>query len=281
MPCVTIAILGAGDIGTATARQLAAADIATEIVLVDDATTVAQGKALDVRQAAPVDRYDTQVRGSSDESVLVRASVVIVADRAQGGEWTDEAGLALVQRVARYATRAPILCAGVRQRIVIDRGVHELGLSRTRLFGTAPEALRGAVVSLVALAAEAGPAEISLLVVGRPPRDIIVPWSTASIGGRAATDVLPPPAVTHLDDALPRLWPPGPHTLGSAAASVVRTLVMRGSRTHVLEVVPDPTLGGGSPAMLPARVGPGGVVSVEAPPLPPRDRVRLETALAQ
>jgi malate dehydrogenase len=283
MPDVTIVILGAGETAAATARQVAAAQVASRVVMVDEAATVAQGKALDIAQAAPVDRYDTAVTGTGDETAIIGAAVVVVADRAgAAGEWADEAGLALVQRVARFNDHAPIVCAGVRQRSVIDRAVHEAGLPRTRVFGTAPEALRGAIASLVALEAETSPGDISLLVIGRPPHEAIVPWDAVSLNGRRAIDLLAPPVLTRLEGRLAQLWPPGPYALGSAAARVIRSMLTRAPRTHVLEValLRDESVGGHA-AMLPARLGPRGILRVEPPPLSGRDRVRLESALAR
>jgi malate/lactate dehydrogenase len=279
---VTLVIFGAGETAAATARQVAAAELASRIVLVDAAGTIAEGKALDISQASAVDRYDTRLAGSADEAAAVSASIIVIADRAgESGEWSDEAGLALLQRLSRLNARAPILCAGVRQRSLIDRGVHDLGLLRTRLFGTAPEALRGAVASLVALEAEASPRDLSLLVLGRPPRDVIVPWDTASIGGRRAIDVLSPPAITRLDHQAARLWPPGPMSLASAAARVIRSMITRAPTTHVLEVaLTRDEHAGASAAMLPARVCPSGLLRVDRPPLSSRDRVRLESTLA-
>ena len=279
---MTIVILGAGDIGAAVARRVAAADIAARIVMVDDAGTVAQGKALDIAQAAPVDRYATSLAGTDDVTTVTGAGTIVLADRAGAGEWDGEAGLALLSRVAGLNQAAPILCAGALQAGLIDRGVHELGLARGRLFGTAPEALRGAALSLVALEAESSPADISLMIVGRAPIEIIVPWEGASIGGRRAVDVLTPPAITRIEDRLPRMWPPAATTLGSAAASVLSSMITRAPRTHVLQVaVARGPAAPGQSAMLPARVHAQGILRVEPPPLSSRDRVRLETALAR
>lgn len=279
---MTIVILGAGDIGAAVARQVAAADIAARVVMVDDAGTVAQGKALDIAQAAPVDRYATSLAGTDDVTMLTGAGMIVLADRVGAGEWDGEAGLALLSRITGLNQTAPIVCAGPLQSTLIDRGVHELGVSRARLFGTAPEALRGAALSLVALEAETSPADISLMVVGRAPHEIIVPWEGASIGGRRAIDVLAPPAITRIEDRLPRTWPPAATTLGSAAARVLGSMITRAPRAHVLQVavVRGPALPGRS-AMLPARLCPQGILRVEPPPLSSRDRVRLETALAR
>jgi len=280
---VTIVVLGAGEIGAAVARQVAAADLVSRVVLVDEAASVAAGKALDIAQAAPVDRFSTRLEGTGDVTAVAGAGIVVLADPATApGGWTGDAALALVQRIAGYNQIAPILCAGPWQTAAIDRGVSELGLPRTRLFGTAPEALRAAVVSLVALDADLTPAEVSVMVVGRPPDEIIVPWESAGIGGRRAVDVLSPPVITRLESRLSRLWPPGAYALGGAAARVMRSMLTRAPRLHALQLALSRAEGPSTrSAMLPARVGPLGILRVEPPPLSSRDRVRLDTALAR
>ena len=281
MPVRSIVIIGAGELGGAVARQLAAADIAPGIVLVDDAGRVAEGKALDILQAAPVDGYSTHLSGTTDETVVVGADVVVIADRAATGlEWQDDAGVALVRRITHLNPSAMLVCAGGRQMDVVERGVREGGISRQRLIGTAPEAVRAAVISLTALEAGCSPTEISLTVVGRPPAQMIVPWGDASIGGRRAVDVLAPPAITRLDARLPRLWPPGPMTLASAAARVLRAAVTRSQLSLSLFVVAAREGGGdGAVGMLPVTMEPRGIATLLASTLTGRDRVRLETAL--
>ena len=189
----TAVILGAGEIGGALARQLAAIDLVNRIVIVDDLANVAAGKALDVAQSAPVDRYHTVMTGTADVAAVVGAVVVIVADRrGQPGHRVEGRSRAsrLIKRVAGLNQRAPIVCAGAAQASLVERGVNELGISRMRLFGSAPEALRSAIIAIVALEADAAPPDISLSVLGRPPQQIIVPWDEASIAGRTATEVL-------------------------------------------------------------------------------------------
>ena len=61
-----IAIIGAGELGGATAHALARRDVATTIRLVDDRGRVAEGKALDIMQAAPIEGFATGVSGSTD-----------------------------------------------------------------------------------------------------------------------------------------------------------------------------------------------------------------------
>jgi malate dehydrogenase len=250
-------------------------------VLVDDAGRVAEGKALDIQQAAPVDGYHTLLAGATDDAVVLGAEVVIVADRASsGGEWQDDPGVALVRRVAYRNPGAMILCAGAQQMSIVERGVREGGISRRRLLGSAPEALRAAVVSLTALEASCTPGEISLTVVGRPPAQVIVPWEDASIGGRRASDVLSPPAITRLDARLSRLWPPGPLTLAAAAAKLLTAAVRRRHVAISAFVAVTHEHGEGElVGMLPVTLQPDGIASILTPTLSVRDKVRLDTAL--
>lgn len=275
-------ILGAGEIGGALARQLAATDLVSRIVLVDDLGTVAAGKALDVAQSGPVDRYHTVMTGTSDLAAVVGAAVVVVADRAgqPGAEWQDEAGLALLKRVAGLNQSAPLLCAGSAQGGLIERGVNEAGISRARLFGTAGEALRSAVTAITALEAQASPTDISLTVLGRPPGQVIVPWDEGAIGGRSIPKVLSAAQLARLDARAARLWPPGPYALASAAARIIRTALTRAPRLHMAIVAVTREEGTpGRSAIMPVTLQPAGIRSIVPPTLSSRDRVRYETSL--
>lgn len=275
-------ILGAGDIGGALARQLAALDAVARIVIVDDLATVASGKALDVAQSAPVDRYHTVMTGTADIAAVVGAAVIVLADsaRAPGTEWKDEAGLALVKRVAGLNQLAPIICAGTSQAGVIEKGVSEGGVSRMRLFGSAPEALRSSITAIVSLEAGAAPADISLSVLGRAPGQIIVPWDQAAIAGRVATEALSAAQLARLDARIARLWPAGPYALAGAAARIIRTAISKSGRVHAALVATTRDEGAaGRSAMMPVTLKPSGIDALVAPALSARDRVRFETAI--
>jgi malate dehydrogenase len=290
----TVVILGAGDIGGALARQLAATDLVSRIVIVDDLANVASGKALDIAQSGPVDGYHTALSGTSDMAAVVGAVAIVIADRAASAsspeaarppgplesEWQGDAGLALLKRIAGLNQGAPIVCAGTRQASIVEQGVNEAGLPRTRVFGSAPEALRSAVTAMAALEANASPADISLSVLGRPPLQVIVPWDEAAISGRSATSVLSASQLARLDARIARLWPPGPYALAGAAAILVRTALTRTPRVHtaLVAVTRDEGLPGRS-AMMPVTLGPGGIAALVPPALSARDRVRFETTM--
>jgi len=278
----TVAILGAGDIGGALARQLAATDLVSRIVIVDDLAAVAAGKALDVMQSAPVDRYHTNLSGSADVASVVGAVAIVIADTAAApvAEWKDDGGLALLKRASGLNQLAPNLCAGASQAGLIEKAVTEAGLPRARVFGSAPEALRSAVIAMTALEADAAPADISLSVLGRPPQQIIVPWDEVAIAGRTATQVLSPAQLQRLDARIARLWPPGPYGLASAATKMLQAALTRSPRVHAAFVATARDEGAsGRVSMLPITLQPSGVQALVAPALSARDRVRLDTTL--
>jgi malate dehydrogenase len=277
----TVVILGAGDIGGATARQLAATDLVSRIVLVDDLTGVASGKALDVAQSSPVEGYHTALSGSNDVAAVVGAVAVVIADRAAGSaEWQGEDGLALLKRVAGLNLAAPLVCAGASQAGVIEKLVGEAGVARARVFGSAPEAFRSAVVAITALEAYAAPVDVSLSVLGMPPNQVIVPWDEAAISGRSATSVLSTAQLARLDARIARLWPPGPYALAAAATSVIRSALTRSPRVHAAMVTATRDEGApGRAAMMPVTLNARGIASLVKPALSTRDRVRFETTM--
>lgn len=277
----SVVVLGAGELGGAVARAVAAGGAVHRVTIVDEAGDVARGKALDIRQAGPVEDVETAVVGSTDLAAVVGAAAVIVADRPGPGaaEWNGEDGLQLLVRLRALNPEALVVCAGGSQLPLVERAVVEQGADRRRLFGSAAEALRAALVALISLEAGCSPRDVSLALLGRPPGGAFVPWTSAAIAGLCATDVLDPPAVLRLDARLPRLWPPGPVTLAAAASRVVGLALTGGPGTACLFAVPErtgdhPTRG----AALPASFSPAGV-RVTIPVLSPRDRVRLDGAL--
>ncbi len=278
----TLVVLGAGELGGAVTRAAVAAAVTRRVVLVDDAADVARGKALDILQSAAIDGVAVAVTGTSDVGAVVGADVVVLADRhgAPPVEHDGDAAVQLLTRVRQLNPRALIICAGARQFDVVERFVHERGADATRIIGSAPEALRAALVALTALAAQAAPREVSLMVVGRPPREAIVMWNEAAIAGRRATAVLTPPEITRLESRVPHLWPPSPLTLAGAAVRVVTLAMTNGAGTPAVFVVPLGAEGvTRRGVVLPATVR-GNIVTPIWPELSPRDRTRLESAAA-
>jgi malate dehydrogenase len=275
-----IAIIGAGELGGALAHTLARGDLAAGIRLVDETGRVAEGKALDITQAAPIEGFATELSGSADLSTAGGAAVVIIADRVGGPEWHGGDGLMLLRRLTELASRSVILCAGASQRELVDGGVRELHITPGRLFGTAPEALAAGARALVALALDGSPRDVALSVLGVPPAHIVIPWEEATSAGFALTKLLDEPMRRRVGARIRALWPPGPYALASAATKAVEAMSGRTRAVVSCFVAPDDAQGRRTrTAALPARLSFGGVERVVLPTLSAADRVALDNAM--
>jgi malate dehydrogenase len=277
---VDVAIIGAGELGGSLAHLLARRDVASSIQLIDDAGRVADGKALDIMQSAPIDQFATRLIGSPEIATAAAAALIFVADKARGGEWQDEEAFLLLKRIQQLGSDPIIVFAGATYRTLIERGVRELRLPRARLVGSAPEALASAVRAVVALETGGSPRDVALTVLGVPPSQIVVPWEDAAIGGLSAISVLDEPSRRRLAAMVPALWPPGPYALAAAAVKSAEAILGRTRSSITAFVAPDDSLGRRSRTVaLPIRLGFSGFQGTELPQLNPHDRVALENAM--
>lgn len=109
-----VSIIGAGEVGASCATCLAERDFVNEIVLLDIKQGVAEGKALDLRQSAALKRFDTIIRGfTNDYSAVAKSDVVVITSgipRKPGMERSDliTTNASIVQDVCKQiAKHAP------------------------------------------------------------------------------------------------------------------------------------------------------------------------------
>ncbi len=72
-----VAIIGAGNVGATCAQRVLERGLA-DVALVDVVDGVAQGKALDLAEAAPLEGHDCRITGSTSYDILRGAQVVVV-----------------------------------------------------------------------------------------------------------------------------------------------------------------------------------------------------------
>ncbi len=73
-----VTVVGAGNVGATCANVLASREIANEVVLVDIKEGIAEGKALDIWQTAPINLYDTRTVGVTNNYERTANSDVVV-----------------------------------------------------------------------------------------------------------------------------------------------------------------------------------------------------------
>jgi len=113
-----IALIGSGMIG-GTLAHLAALKELGDIVLFDIADGIQQGKALDISEAGPVDKYDAHISGATDYADIAGADVCIVTAgvaRKPGMSRDDLLGINLKvmksvgQGIKQHAPNAFVIC---------------------------------------------------------------------------------------------------------------------------------------------------------------------------
>ena len=73
-----VTVVGAGNVGATCADVIAHKELANEVVLLDIKENFAEGKALDIWQTAPVNLYDTRIKGSTNDYSKTADSDVVV-----------------------------------------------------------------------------------------------------------------------------------------------------------------------------------------------------------
>jgi malate dehydrogenase len=277
----TVAIIGAGDLGGAIAQALAALDCAGHILIVDAAGSVAAGKALDIQQMGAIEGFHTRLAGTDDASRVAGCAALVVADRfgKTSSEWQGDEGAAMLAMLAAGLGDAPVVLAGASQGSLLAAAVREAQIPRLRVVGSSPEGFRSAVAAIIALEARCAPSEVSVSVLGAAGR-FVVAWSEASIGGYALERVLSQVQITRLEARASNMWPPGPYTLGMAAARVTRAL-LESSRASfsVLTLLDGEFNVRDRVGALPVMLAEQGIAQRRTPSLNSRERVSVETSL--
>ena len=275
-----IAIVGCGPLGGALAHAVAGRDRTAEVRLIDGEGRMAQGKALDIQQAGPVEQFCTRLTHADSWAAVAGAEVIVVADDgATGREHAGEPGLSVLREIVKSAGAAPLVFAGADQRELIGRVAVELKVPRKRLIGSAPLALESAIRALSGVLLDISGVDIALRIVGVPPHAAVVAWEEGTASALPVSSQLAPHQIAALNGKLRTLWPPGPYALASAATRVVEGLLGRSRRRFSCFVALERGPMREAVVAMPIEVGLEGVRRVIEPKLTRQEQTRLDNAI--
>ncbi len=142
-----VTVVGAGNVGATCADILAYREIANEVILVDIKEGVAEGKALDIWQKAPIDLYDTRTVGvTGDYSKTAGSDVVVITSglpRKPGMTRDDlietNAGIvkSVTEQVVAYSPEAIIIVVSNPLDVMTYQAHITSKLPRTKVMGMA------------------------------------------------------------------------------------------------------------------------------------------------
>jgi malate dehydrogenase len=140
-----IAVIGAGHVGASLAQYLAEDELG-DVALVDIVDGLAEGKALDLTEAAPMRGYNTTVTGSSDFSIIEGSHVIAVtAGIARTPGMTREDLLntnakiigQVTESIVKYAPEAFVIIVSNPLDIMTYHAFKKSGLPKNQVFGQA------------------------------------------------------------------------------------------------------------------------------------------------
>lgn len=171
-----VTVVGAGNVGATCADVLAYREVANEIVLVDIKEGLAEGKALDIWQKAPIDLYDTRTIGSTnDYSKTANSDVVVITSglpRKPGMSRDDligtNAGIvkSVTENVIKHSPNAIIIVVSNPLDVMTYQAHLTSRLPRTRVFGMAGILDTARYRAFLAEALNISPKDIQAMLLG-------------------------------------------------------------------------------------------------------------------
>jgi len=223
---ISVAILGAGELGATLARRLAESGRCRSVVLVDADEGRAKGKALDLLQSGPVEGYDTRLVGALSLDGLGALDALVVADPPDLPVAAPDVAPpeSFVKSLARATGPGVLLVASAHGAALVGAAVRA-GLARARVLGSSPLATAGALRAGLGEELQVAARQIELTVLGLPPDRPILPRGSATVGG-LPVERLSPLAERRVLEAVRRRVP-GPVALAVAAERVLAAVFAR------------------------------------------------------
>jgi malate dehydrogenase len=171
-----VTVVGAGNVGATCADVLAFREVANEIVLIDIKEGLAEGKALDIWQKAPIDLYDSRSIGATNDYAKSAGSNVIVITsglpRKPGMSRDDligtNAGIvrSVTENVVKHSPNAIIIVVSNPLDVMTYQAHITSKFPRTRIMGMAGILDTARYRAFLAEALNISPKDIQAMLLG-------------------------------------------------------------------------------------------------------------------
>ncbi len=195
-----ITVVGAGNVGATAAQRLAEMELAREIVMIDVADGIPQGKALDQWESAPVEGFDSRVTGATSYDDAAGSGIFIVTAgiaRKPGMSRDDllKTNAAIVrsvsEEIARVAPESIIIVVSNPLDVMCHVAMKASGFPKERVLGMAGVLDTARYRSFIALELDCSVRDIQALVLGGHGDTMVPLASYTSVSGIPLTQLLP------------------------------------------------------------------------------------------
>ena len=140
-----VSVIGAGNVGATVAQRLAEKELC-DVVLIDIVEGVPQGKALDLSEAAPVEKHDAHLSGSNTYEASAGSDIIIITagiprkpGMSRGDLISANAGIVktVTQPAAELSPKAILIIVSNPLDAMCHVAYETSGFSRNRVIGMA------------------------------------------------------------------------------------------------------------------------------------------------
>ena len=194
-----VTVVGAGQVGATAAHLLALKGLA-DVVLVDVVDGLAQGKALDLMESAPIEGFAGTVRGTTDFEAMAGSRLVIVtAGLARKPGMSREDLLAanarivgpIAERAAAVASEAIILMVTNPLDLMVALALQRTGFPRQRVLGMAGVLDSARLRFFIAERLRTTPKDVEAMVLGSHGNLMVPLADSIRANGQPVTDRMP------------------------------------------------------------------------------------------
>jgi malate dehydrogenase len=194
-----ITVVGAGNVGATAAQRLAEMELAREVVMIDVADGIPQGKALDQWESAPVEGFDTRVTGSTtydaaegSDLFIVTAGVARKPGMSRDDLLKTNAGIVrnVSEEIARVAPDSIIIMVSNPLDVMSYVALKTTGFPKERVVGMAGVLDTARFRSFIAMELDCSVEDIQALVLGGHGDTMVPLVSYTTVSGIPLTQLL-------------------------------------------------------------------------------------------
>ncbi|MCG8700797.1 MAG: malate dehydrogenase, partial [Bacteroidales bacterium] len=196
-----ITVVGAGNVGSTCADVLAHHDVAHELVLLDIKEGVAEGKALDIWQSAPIDRFNCRTYGATNDYEATKDSAVVVITsglpRKPGMSRDDlisvNAGIvkSVTENVLKYSPCATLIVVSNPLDVMTYQAYMTSNHPRNKVLGMAGILDTGRYRAFLASELNLSPKDIQAVLMGGHGDTMVPLPRLTTVSGIPITELLP------------------------------------------------------------------------------------------
>ncbi|HEY5088116.1 MAG TPA: malate dehydrogenase [Gemmatimonadaceae bacterium] len=194
-----ITVVGAGNVGATTAQRLAEKELARQVIMVDVAEGIPQGKGLDQWESAPIEGFDSRIIGTNSYDETANSDIIVITAgiaRKPGMSRDDllntNAGIVkqVSEQIKKTSPKSILIIVSNPLDVMSYVAMQVTGFPRERVLGMAGVLDTARYRSFLAEAADVSVRDIQAMVLGGHGDTMVPLISYTSVSGIPITQLI-------------------------------------------------------------------------------------------